>query len=350
MENRPRLSQRRTQCRNERPHRLHFAQSAQTGITFSNRLADASIARNRIYEIGSGVALGDVDGDGWCDIYFCRSEGDNVLYRNLGDWKFEDITDKAGVACPNQYSTGAVLADVDGDGDLDLLVNAIGKGTRAFLNDGKGHFHELTASGLVRRFGSTSMALADIDGDGDLDLYVTNYRTDTYKDRPPGLNVEGRMENGKLVVSPADRFIPLMQQLGRPGSLRIGRARFVVFERRRQANSPPSPGPTAPSSTKTANRSPTRRKIGASRDVPRYEPGRRSRLYICNDFFYSRDRVWLNKQGQGFKAIGRTALRNIESLLHVDRFCRHQSRRLRRFSASGYVSRDHAYRQRNAQT
>ena len=113
---------------------------AQTGITFSNHVAESSIARNRIYEIGSGVALGDVDGDGWCDIYFCGSEGDNVLYRNLGNWKFEDITQQAGVACPNQYSSGAILADIDGDGDLDLLVNAIGKGTRAFLNDGKGHF------------------------------------------------------------------------------------------------------------------------------------------------------------------------------------------------------------------
>src|SRR5687767_715208 len=113
---------------------------SQTGITFSNRISDASIARNRIFEIGAGVALGDVDGDGWCDIYFCGSERDNVLYRNLGDWKFEDITAAAGVACPNQYSTGCVFADIDGDGDLDLLVTGIGKGTRAFMNDGKGRF------------------------------------------------------------------------------------------------------------------------------------------------------------------------------------------------------------------
>lgn len=70
-----------------------------TGVSSSNRLTDAMVANNRLYEIGSGVALGDVDGDGWVDIYFCRLEGDNVLYRNLGDWKFEDITTAAGVAC-----------------------------------------------------------------------------------------------------------------------------------------------------------------------------------------------------------------------------------------------------------
>src|SRR5262245_14947913 len=61
-----------------------------TGIAFTNILSDAAVARNRILENGSGVALGDVDGDGLCDIYFCSLEGDNVLYRNLGNWKFEN--------------------------------------------------------------------------------------------------------------------------------------------------------------------------------------------------------------------------------------------------------------------
>jgi hypothetical protein len=92
-----------------------------------------------------------------CDIYFCRLDGPNALYRNLGNWKFEDFTASAGVACENQYSTGAVLADVDGDGDLDLLVNGIGAGTRLFLNNGKGKFTEATAAGLVRKYGATSI-------------------------------------------------------------------------------------------------------------------------------------------------------------------------------------------------
>src|SRR5262245_51564660 len=75
--------------------------SSDPGITFSNRLSEAAISTNRLSANGSGVALGDVDGDGWVDIYFCNLEGKNALFRNLGLWRFQDITSSAGVACGN---------------------------------------------------------------------------------------------------------------------------------------------------------------------------------------------------------------------------------------------------------
>jgi len=155
------------------PARTGFTRlpSPQTGIAFTNSLHPSVAANNQILENGAGVALGDMDGDGWCDVFLCGSQRPSALFRNLGGWRFEDVTASAGVACSGQFTTGAVFADVDGDGDLDLLVNGIGVGTRLFLNDGLGHFVEDTASGLARTFGATSLTLADIDGDGDLDLY-----------------------------------------------------------------------------------------------------------------------------------------------------------------------------------
>ncbi|MFQ5824736.1 MAG: FG-GAP-like repeat-containing protein [bacterium] len=150
---------------------------SKTRITFSNSLTQNQIGDNQFLLGGSGVATGDIDGDGLVDLYFSCLDGSNVLYKNLGNWEFKDITKQAGVACSNRFSTGATFADLDGDYDLDLLVTALGGPNACFINDGTGKFTEVTDSvGLKSNNGSTSMALADIDGDGDLDLYMTNFK------------------------------------------------------------------------------------------------------------------------------------------------------------------------------
>jgi hypothetical protein len=156
--------------------------SSQTGVSFTNRVRDSLVLANRILAQGGGVALGDVDGDGLADLYLCRTDGSNALYRNLGNWRFEDITAAAGVAAAGRYSTGATFADIDGDGDLDLLVLALGGPNAWYLNDGAGSFSEQF---LPDSAGSTTAALADTDRDGDLDLVIANYKAYTTLDSLP---------------------------------------------------------------------------------------------------------------------------------------------------------------------
>ncbi|MBL9135774.1 MAG: VCBS repeat-containing protein, partial [Verrucomicrobiales bacterium] len=144
------------------------------GVPFTNELSGDMALTNAVAHNGSGVAVGDIDGDGWPDLYFCRLQGPNRLFLNRRNWRFEEM-DPGPARCAEDLSTGAVMVDVDGDRDLDLLVNGIAAGTRLFVNDGRGGLTESTHSGLSRTASPMSMALADIDGDGDLDLYCTHY-------------------------------------------------------------------------------------------------------------------------------------------------------------------------------
>jgi hypothetical protein len=282
-----------------------------TGITFSHQLSQAAAAKNRILENGSGVALGDVDGDGWCDVYFCRLEGPNALYRNLGQWKFAEITKSAGVACAEQFSTGACFADVDGDGDLDLLVNAIAGGTRLFLNDGRARFTETTQAGLDRTQGSTSLALADFEGDGDLDLYVANYRTTTFKDAPPGVQPDARVVNGQIVVTPADRFTALMPKDGGVMLLERGEPDFLYLNDGQGRFAPVSwtAGMFLDEAGQPLTEPP--RQWGLTVLFRDFNGDQTPDLFVCNDFMFSPDELWLNEAGRRFRAIPKLAWRNM---------------------------------------
>ncbi len=276
---------------------------AQTGVTFSNVLSDARAAENQIRLNGSGVAAGDVDGDGWCDLYFCGLENPNALFRNLGGGRFADITTAAGVACAGQYSTGAVFADVDGDADPDLLVGSLGGGVRLFLNDGAGRFTESADSGLARRFCVTTLALADVDGDGDLDLYVCHYRTTTVR----STGMEFLRVGGRRVLKPEDRedyeLLPNGRLLehGEPDQLYLndGRGHFTAVAWTggafRRADGTP------------LDRPPRDWTLNAMfRDVNRDGA---PDLYVCGDF-HSPDHLWLNDGAGRFQAAPALALRH----------------------------------------
>src|SRR5213596_1101529 len=159
---------------------------ATTGITFANTVPEDSavnIVNYLYYYNGGGVAAGDIDGDGLVDLYFTSNLGANRLYRNLGNFRFEDITARAGVADSVGWKSGLTMADVNGDGRLDIYVCGVDylgmKGRNVlYINNGDGTFTDRTDEyGLGFSGYSTQAAFFDYDGDGDLDMYLLNSST-----------------------------------------------------------------------------------------------------------------------------------------------------------------------------
>lgn len=170
------------------PRLFEALPASRTGLTFTNTLPEApafNILNYLYYYNGGGVAVGDVDGDGRPDVYLSSNLESNRLYRNLGDFRFEDITEQAGVAGPPGWKTGVAMADVNGDGALDIYVSAVHYLTMAgrnalYVNDGTGTFTDRTEQyGLSFAGFSTQALFFDYDRDGDLDLYLLNHSVHT---------------------------------------------------------------------------------------------------------------------------------------------------------------------------
>jgi hypothetical protein len=289
---------------------------AETGLNFTNLLRDDRAYTNRNLLSGSGVAAGDVDGDGRIDLFFCGLDNGNVLYRNLGGWRFEEVTKGSpGLVCEGWDCTGAAFADVDGDGDLDLLVNALGRGTHLFMNDGKGVFAKKPDSGLATNGGSTSMALADIDGDGDLDLYVTNFRPTTIRDNPTTRFTVGRIGERAVVThvdgraaTAADltnRFAVMatgeVLEYGEADRLYendgTGRFREIGFTSGRFLDAAGLALKEAP------------RDWGLAVQFRDFTGDGAPDIYICNDY-WTPDRIWINDGKGNFRAAGEKAIRS----------------------------------------
>src|SRR5262245_25379350 len=127
-----------------------------------------------LYDHGCGVAVADFDGDGFEDVYFLNQLGANALYRNQGDGTFKDVTQAAGVALGDRICVGATFADYDNDGHPDLFVTSTRAGNVLFKNLGNGKFKDVTREAGVNLAAHCQTAVFfDYDNDGFLDLFVT---------------------------------------------------------------------------------------------------------------------------------------------------------------------------------
>jgi len=241
---------------------------------------------------GGGVALGDYDGDGRPDLYLTRPVGGGRLYRNLGEWRFEDVTEKVGLATDG-WTTGAAFADFDGDGDLDLFVAAYKGQNRLYVNDG-GRFTEgAKAAGLDFAGASVSGAFADYDRDGDLDLFVVTNRV------PPEGDIRGkpRRVGGRWVIPEAHRdFIQVLEKPGGPVFANAGQ------QDRLYRNNGDGTFSDASVAMGIGGHD-----IGLSARWWDFDDDGWPDLYVANDFFGD-DRLYRNLEGMRFQEVAKMAL------------------------------------------
>ncbi len=172
-------------CNSKKSNSLLFQLQQNTNINFSNEVRDTkdfNILTYRNFYNGGGVAIGDINNDGLADVFFTSNMSGNKLYLNKGNFKFEDISSTAGIFHPDEWSTGVVIADVNGDGWLDIFVCNAGyinskiPECKLYINN-----HNLTFTDSAKEYGltnkggyTTHAAFFDYDLDGDLDCFILN--------------------------------------------------------------------------------------------------------------------------------------------------------------------------------
>lgn len=215
----------------------------QSGIYFSNVLEDTrsiptgvdSLAKNLPWGIndlmynyaGGGVSVADINNDGLPDIFFTSNQSQGALYLNLGDFRFRDITKEAGLTYPLAWVTGTVMADVNGDGFMDIYLCRSGKKPMSntsnflFINNGDLTFTERAAEYGLNDMGlTTNASFFDMDLDGDLDVYVLNQPIFGEED-PTSFQFEvllphDSLSTDRLYENVGNRFVDITFQAGLP--------------------------------------------------------------------------------------------------------------------------------------
>ena len=287
-----------------------------TGVRHRNDVSDEHALANRNLILGAGVAFGDVDGDGLADLFLASVETPAALYHNDGGFRFSDVTAASGLAVDGLAIVSAAFADVDGDSDLDLLAGTLGGPIKLWLNDGRGRFVDATASsGLAGGFSATALTLADVDGDGDLDLYVGTYKTRNTLDVVPPerrtFDQVVRKVGARFEVRPewqAEYRIDDRPDLG--GVIRSQRAErdlFYLNDGAGRFSALPISGPRfRDEDGKPLAHEPDHFTLAAR--FYDFSGDGAPDLYVCNDF-EDPDQIWVNDGRGAFQLIPRLAVR-----------------------------------------
>lgn len=205
---------------------FHLLEPETTGIDFINEVVDGenfNILTYRNFYNGGGVAIGDINNDSLPDLYLTSNQKKNKLFLNKGNFRFEDITDKAGVGGNMVWSTGVTMADINADGWMDIYVCNSGdvagsqKKNELFINNGNLTFSEKAKEYNLDNDGySTHAAFFDYDQDGDLDCYILN---NSFRD-PAKIELYRKVRElpsptgHKLMRNDGNRFTDVTQEAG----------------------------------------------------------------------------------------------------------------------------------------
>ena len=169
-------------CQPKKKDATLFTLMENSGINFINKIEntkDFNIFSYRNFYNGAGVAIGDINNDGLADVFFTANMGSNKLYLNKGGWKFEDVTEKAGLINKGKWGTGVVMVDINADGWLDIYIcnagyqQGISNENDLYINNKNGTFTEAAKQFNLNESGyTTHAAFFDYDIDGDLDCYI----------------------------------------------------------------------------------------------------------------------------------------------------------------------------------
>ena len=202
------------------------------GMAFENTLEfsnEFNVYTYRNFYNGGGVAIGDINNDGWADVYLTANQKPNQLFLNKGDFTFENISESAGIGGNRAWSTGVTMVDINADGYLDIYVCNSGdvsgdsKQNELFINQKDNTFKEEAAAyGLADKGFSTHASFFDYDKDGDLDVYLLNnsYQAigsfDLRRNERPKRDVLG---GDKLLENQDGIFVDVSEKAGIYGSV-----------------------------------------------------------------------------------------------------------------------------------